>query len=79
MKKNNSPVEAGGEVLPEFADAKAVRRLVGISRSQAYELVGEGKIRSVSIRRRGALRGRRLFDCDSIRSFLNQQMRGGGK
>jgi len=56
----------------EFCDGKQLRALFGISRSLGYLLAAEGKIRSVSIRRPGAVRGKRLFDCTSIRSFLNK-------
>jgi len=65
--------------LPEFVDAKGARRSFGLSRSHLYELDSNGKIRSVCIRRSGAMRGRRLFDCDSIRNFLNscEERRGG--
>ena len=56
---------------PEFADAKGARQSFGLSRSHLYDLNSRGKIRSVSIRRPGAVRGRRLFDCESIRNFLN--------
>lgn len=55
---------------PEFADAKGVRALFGLSRSHAYLLASEGSIRSVCIRRPGAIRGKRLFCCASIREFL---------
>jgi len=54
----------------EFADAKGVRANFGICRTQAYELAQTGKIRSVCIRKKGAIRGKRLFDCESIRNFL---------
>jgi len=57
--------------LPEFTDHQGVKRHFGFSRSYAYWLASEGKIRSVSIRKPGALKGRRLFDCASIRNFLN--------
>ena len=62
---------------PEFADHKGVRALYGLSRAHAYQLASEGKIRSVSIRRPGATRGRRLFDCASIRAFLNKNAEDG--
>ena len=55
---------------PEFVDHKGLRALFGLSRAHAYLLAAEGKIRSVCIRRPGALRGKRLFDCQSIRDFL---------
>ena len=70
---NNSPNTA--DVGPEFVDCKGLERLFGIRRSLAYELVNRNSIRSVSIRRRGAVRGKRLFDVDSVREFL----RGGGR
>jgi hypothetical protein len=56
--------------VPEFVDHKSLRALFGLSRAHAYLLAGEGKIRSVCIRRPGAVRGKRLFDCASIRAFL---------
>ena len=62
---------------PEFCDSKQVKALFGLSRSHAYLLAQEGAIRSVSLRRRGATRGRRLFDCQSIRDFLNKNAEGG--
>jgi len=70
----NSIVPVSATAIPEFADAKGVRSLFGLSRAHAYTLVATGKIRSVSLRRPGALRGRRLFDCESIRAFLRSQM-----
>jgi len=56
--------------IPEFADHRTARALFGLSRSYLYKLTTERKIRSVSIRKPGALKGRRLFDCASIRTFL---------
>ena len=69
MKKTPTPIADSAK--PEFADAKGARQSFGLSRSHLYELNSRGKIRSVSIRRPGAVRGRRLFDCESIRTFLN--------
>lgn len=57
---------------PEFCGGKQVRPIFGLSRSHAYLLAAQGKIRSVCIRRPGAVRGRRLFDCESIRAFLSK-------
>ena len=62
---------------PEFCDSKQVKALFGLSRSHAYLLAQEGQIRSVCLRRPGATRGRRLFDCASIRAFLNKNAEGG--
>ena len=58
----------------EFVDCKGLEAGWGIKRSLAYQLLADGKIQGVSLRRRGAIRGKRLFSVDSVRSFLRQQM-----
>ena len=70
MKKQLT-ITIADSAKPEFADAKGVRSGFGLSRSHLYELITIGKIRSICVRRSGAVRGRRLFDCESIRAFLN--------
>jgi hypothetical protein len=57
--------------VPEFLDYKGVNRLFGIRRRLLWRLLAEGHIRGISIRQYGKTRGKRLFDCDSIRRFLN--------
>ena len=42
----------------------------GFSRSKLYELAGDGKIRSISIREPGAVKGTRLFNLQSILDFI---------
>ena len=42
----------------------------GFSRSKLYELAGDGKIRSVSIREPGQVKGVRLFNLGSILDFI---------
>lgn len=59
---------------PEFVDVAGLRERFGIKRSLAYLLIDEGAIRSVSLRRRGALKGKRLFNVASVREFLNSRM-----
>jgi hypothetical protein len=61
---------------PEFVDCKGLEAGWGIKRSLAYALLADGKIRGVSLRRRGRLRGKRLFDVGSVREFLRTQMEG---
>jgi len=61
---------------PEFADHHTARALFGLSRSYLYKLTTQRKIRSVSIREPGALKGKRLFDCASIRTFLGSSAVG---
>lgn len=74
------PTPATANALAEYADAKGVKQLFGLSRSHLYQLKDEGKILSVCLRRRGAVRGRRLFNCDSIRRYLaaNIDVQGAG-
>jgi hypothetical protein len=61
-------------VDPEFVDIPTLQARWGIKRSLAYQLIADGRIRSVSLRRVGKLRGKRLFDVSSIRAFLRAQM-----
>ena len=62
---------------PEFLDARGVEARYSIRRSLLYELHNGGHIKSVSLRRRGQSRGKRLFSVDSIRGFLREQMEVG--
>jgi hypothetical protein len=56
---------------PEFLDADGVEAHFGLKKSLLYRLLADNKIRAVSIRQRGTVRGKRLFDCSSIRRLLN--------
>lgn len=64
---------------PEFLDAEGLRARFGLKRSLAYALLADGSIRGVSLRRRGQVRGKRLFAVDSVRAFLRSKMEGGEK
>ena len=68
------PVAASWGVDPEFIDLLGLQSRFGIKRSLAYLLIAEGAIKSVSLRRRGALKGKRLIDVASVRDFLNSRM-----
>jgi len=59
---------------PEFLDARGVEGRFSIRRSLLYELHNGGLIKSVSLRRRGQSRGKRLYSVDSIRKFLREQI-----
>jgi hypothetical protein len=59
---------------PEFVDCRGLEAGWGIKRSLAYQLLADGAIKGVSLRRRGQLRGKRLFSVDSVREFLREQM-----
>jgi hypothetical protein len=55
---------------PEYCDGGQIKALFGFSRATAYNLLADGKIKSVTFREKGKLRGKRLFSCESIRQFL---------
>ena len=64
------PETASVTALPEFVDARGLRALFGISRTHGYFLADAGLVKTVSLRRPGTTRGRRLWDCESVRAFL---------
>jgi hypothetical protein len=66
-------VKPAQHIEPEFVDCKGLEAGWGIKRSLAYQLLADGAIRSVSLRRRGRVRGKRLFDVASVRDFLRTQ------
>jgi hypothetical protein len=69
-----APVAASWGVDPEFIDLPGLQSRFGIKRSLAYLLIADGAIKSVSLRRRGTLKGKRLIDVASVRDFLNSRM-----
>jgi hypothetical protein len=80
MNNTSIPITtATGASSPEFADHHGARALFGLSRVSLYRLAKDGRIKSVCLRQRGRLRGRRLFDCDSIRQLLREQMEEGAE
>jgi hypothetical protein len=62
---------------PEFVTSAQAKATFGLGKSFLYLLQAEGRIKSVCIRKRGAARGKRLWDCGSIRAFLRANMEGG--
>ena len=69
-----APVAVSPANDAEFVDAPGLQSLFSIKRSLAYSLLGDGLIKGVSLRRRGRLRGKRLFDVASVRAYLESQM-----
>ena len=55
---------------PEWLRPKQVPHYFGVGRSKLYELIAEGKIKSVSMRTRGAKHGTRLISYDSLSAYL---------
>ena len=62
---------------PEFAGHKKIRELFDLSRTHLYRLSCEGHVRSVRLRERGKIRGRRLYDVQSVRHYLAANMEVG--
>jgi hypothetical protein len=75
--KTTAPVQASPANDVEFCDSPGAFLRFGLRRSLLYDLYAQGLIRGVSLRRRGAQRGKRLWSVDSIRSYLAAQMNGG--
>ncbi|HRE83863.1 MAG TPA: hypothetical protein PLN52_22660 [Opitutaceae bacterium] len=63
-----------GEMKPEFVPVPKPGTRdphTGLSRSYICQLIAEGKIQSVSLRRPGHTRGKRLIRYSSLISFIN--------
>ncbi len=69
-----APVEASQAGDPEWLDLPGLEKKFGVKRSLAYLLIADGSIKSVSLRRHGALKGKRLILASSVRNFLNSRM-----
>jgi hypothetical protein len=68
-----APVQAGdtGGIIPEFGRWQDVQRLFAVKRGTLYNLMAEGKVKSVVLRRKGNVHGCRLFHLASISQYLN--------
>lgn len=62
---------------PEWLRPNRVPHYFGIGRSRVYELIAEGKIKSVSLRQRGQKHGTRLISYDSVSAYLESLAEGG--
>jgi hypothetical protein len=65
------PALAVTKAEPEFADWRQIYALFGIRRTLAYTLLGERRIKGVSLRKPGTVRGKRLFSVKSVSDYLN--------
>jgi hypothetical protein len=76
----SGPVQVAdpAQLEPEWADATGLRRMFGLSRTTAYRLESEGRIRSVLLRRRGFKSGRRLYAVDSVRAMFREALAEAG-
>jgi len=57
----------------EFCDLAQLKQRFGIGRSLAYLLIERGDIRSVCLRRKGNIKGKRLIYVPSVREFIASQ------
>jgi hypothetical protein len=60
------------EVRAEYADVVGVRQIFGLKPSFLRKLWEEDRIRSILVPGRGRTRGKRLYDCESIRQYLGE-------
>ncbi len=66
-----------GAVKPEWLRIPDAIRFSGLGRSSLYELIREGKIKSVCLRKRNNIRGVRLISADSLSSLIESAANGG--
>lgn len=57
-------------VRPEWGDCRTVHAHFNLGKSTLYRAHAEGKIRAVSMRERGKLRGKKLWNMDSIAAWI---------
>jgi len=65
------------ETRREWGDVRLAHATFGIGKSTLYRLSEEGKIKSTSLRERNKLRGKRLFNFDSISAYIEKMAKGG--
>lgn len=70
-KKAVAEASARASLSPEFVDHHAAKAIFSLGRQQLYDLSEKGRIKSVSLREKGAIKGRRLWVTSSIRDYLN--------
>ena len=64
--------KASYTVKPEWIKPKEVPRYFGISRPAVYNLMNNGKIKSISLRERGKASGSRLISYDSLKDYFDK-------
>jgi hypothetical protein len=70
------PVAARWGADPEFVDLPGLKQRFTIGRSAAYTHIENGDFRSVVLRRKGCIKGRRLIDVASVRDYIAKQSDG---
>lgn len=59
------------EIESEFLRIPDAVKFSGLSRGVLYRLISEGRLKSKSLRSKGAIRGVRLISKDAIRECIN--------
>lgn len=74
--KTTGLIEAGdsAQLIPEFGRVRDVQKVFGLKRGAIYQLIRDGKLKSVSLRRPGARTGLRLIHLASVRAFLEANL-----
>jgi hypothetical protein len=67
----NAKANENASVLPEFGRWRDVERHFGIKRGTLYNLMAEGKVKSVLLRRKGNVHGCRLIHLASVSQYIN--------
>jgi hypothetical protein len=62
---------------PEFGRATDLQKIFGLRRGTIYNLLRAGRIRGCLLRVKGKKSGVRLFDIQSVRQFIINQMQEG--
>jgi hypothetical protein len=71
--ETNSVMENAGAIVPvkpEWLRISDACRVSGLGRSLLYQHLKAGRIKSVCLRQRNKVRGIRLVNTDSLRSFI---------
>jgi hypothetical protein len=67
------PVAAPWGADPEWVDHRGLKNMFGIGRSLSYLLIEHDDIVSKVLRRKGCIKGKRLFFVPSIRQYIAKQ------
>lgn len=69
---NEANATGEAHLKPEWLRMPEAVRCFGISRTKLYDLISKGRIRSVSLRERGQIKGTRLLSYDSLHDYLER-------
>jgi hypothetical protein len=58
---------------PEWLDVPGATRAVSLGRSYLYQLIHDGSVRSICVRKPGCVKGKRLISAASLMEFLARQ------